>query len=59
VASLRTYGTDVTPGELRRTVVSRLAELADLGDETAEALGKPELRRHAALYRRDAEARRL
>jgi aminoglycoside phosphotransferase (APT) family kinase protein len=55
---LRAYGTGVTHGELRRTVVTRLAELADLGDQTADALGNPELRRHAALYLRDAEALR-
>ena len=53
---LRAYGTSDTPAELRAMVVRRLVELADFSDTMAESLGRPELREHAALYRKDAVA---
>ncbi len=48
------YGTRFEPARLRRVVRDRLAELAELSDEMAAALSKPELAEHAMLYRADA-----
>jgi Phosphotransferase enzyme family len=55
-ALLSAYGTSDTPDELREMVVRRLLELASFSDTTAETHGNPELRVHAALYRKDAAA---
>ena len=53
---LRSYGTNDTPAELRELLVTRLQELAGVSDAMAGTLRNPELREHAALYRRDAAA---
>ncbi|MEO8827583.1 phosphotransferase [Lapillicoccus sp.] len=48
------YGTTLEPVQFRRVVSHRLTELAELSDEMATQLSKPELAGHAKLYRADA-----
>ncbi|OFE15480.1 hypothetical protein BA895_06125 [Humibacillus sp. DSM 29435] len=48
------YGTRFEPAPFRRVVRNRLTELAELSDEMAAALSKPELAEHAMFYRADA-----
>ena len=50
------YGTSFAPAQFRRVVSDRLFELAELSDEKAIELSKPELAEHAKLYRADARA---
>ena len=50
------YGTRFEPAQFRRVLSDRLDELAELSDEMAAALSKPELAEHAKLYRADARA---
>ncbi|WP_418277946.1 hypothetical protein ACNHYB_08285 [Isoptericola jiangsuensis] len=51
------YGRDLAPeaGELRRTMVGRLHELADWTEAHARVTGRQELFGHATMYRRDAD----
>lgn len=53
---LRAYGSAATPEQVASVVRRRLLELADFSEARAVELGKPELRDHAAQYRRDARA---
>ncbi len=48
------YGTRFEPTRFRRVVSDRLCALAELSDEKAIELSKPELAEHATLYRADA-----
>ena len=48
------YGTLFEPTQFRSVVSDRLTELAELSDEKATQLSKPELAEHAKLYRADA-----
>lgn len=51
---LQAYGTDATPPRFRALAAQRLLELADLSEQMAVGLNKPELRDHAGFYRQDA-----
>ena len=53
---LGAYGGSYGHAEVLDTVRERLVALAVFSDQMAESLGKPELREHADLYRRDAES---
>lgn len=48
---LQAYGTDATAAEVGALAAQRLLELADLGEQMAVSLNKPELRDHAGFYR--------
>jgi hypothetical protein len=52
---LAAYGSPASMEELLAMVVLRLHDLADFSDEAAVRLANPELNRHAAGYRQDAE----
>lgn len=51
---LAAYGSDATWDDVLRVAILRLIDLADMSDGKADELAKPELRDHAADYRRDA-----
>jgi aminoglycoside phosphotransferase (APT) family kinase protein len=51
---LAAYGSDVEVRQVLEVLPERLDELAELTDDLAERLDKPDLHEHAALYRRDA-----
>lgn len=52
---LAAYGLALAPAELVAVAVRRLADLADFSAAAAVRLDRPELARHAAGYRADAE----
>jgi hypothetical protein len=53
-ALLRAYRSDTTPAQVAAVLRRRLLELADFSEAKAAELAKPQLRDHAAQYRRDA-----
>ncbi len=56
---LDAYGSDLRNTELLAVVETRLIELAEFTAGMAEKSGRPDLRQHAELYRRDAERVRV
>ena len=52
---LSTYGSPASTDDLLAMAVHRLRDLADFSDAASAELGNPELARHAAGYREDAD----